>query len=478
MKDMGKQFVDGQFLERFFWPESVAVVGASNNPLSLNHSLVANLVKLGFKGRIYPVNPKEKMISGLRAYSSVKSIDGVVDLAVVAVQYTRTLSILMDCIEKGVRGVAIVAGGFSEGGEKGRRIQEEMASLLKESGIRAIGPNALSPINTSANLVISFYPLERMKKGELSLIFQSGFYELRLRWFFSDFNLRLNKLIDLGNKMDINEVDALAYLANDPETRVIGIHLESVEGDGREFLNLIHEASRRKHVVVLKSGRTEAGARAAASHTGVIVQGSDLVFNGALKQSGAIRAQTIEEFFEISRALERFGSLRMKGGRIALATFPGGEAVISTDLCQQEGLSLADVKEETFNKLKPVFPPWEILGNPFDLGVCVQFHDPWEVFRRYLVSMSEDQNVDGIAVGVAEWVVHEEFIKGFNLTVKAKKPMVLWIPGMRAGGYEALEWLEDQHVPVFPSPASAIKALSALHRSSLFKLQWDGALDN
>lgn len=461
---------NGQFLERFFYPESVAVVGASNNPMSLNHNLVANLVNLGFKGRIYPVNPRDKEILGVKAYTNVTSIDAPVDLAVLAVPYNKTLGVLKDCIEKGVGGVVIVAGGFSEGGEKGRRIQEEMATLLKENGIRALGPNALSPINTSTNLAIGFYPMKRLKRGGLSLIFQSGFYEPRLGWFFSEFNLCLNKLIDLGNKMDINEVDALAYLAEDPETRVIGIHLESIEGDGKEFLRLIGEISHQKHVVVLKSGRTEAGARAAASHTGVIVQGSDLVFDAALRQFGAIRAQTIEEFFEIARALERFGSLLLKGNRIALATFPGGEAVISTDLIQQEGLSLAEVKKETLDRLRPVFPPWEALGNPFDLGVCVQFHDPKEVFRIYIDAMSKDPNVDAIAFGMVDWFINKEYFQDFHLAAGAKKPMALWIPEMRAGKSDALEWLEDQQVPVFTSAANAIKALSALHRSSLFNL--------
>jgi len=464
---------NSHFLEGFFYPDSVVVVGVSRDPLRFNHNLVANLVRLGFQGKIYPVHPQAGEILGLKTYPNVQSIDDHVDLAVVAVPYNLTLSVLKDCVEKGVKRVVIVAGGFSETGEEGRRAQKEMATLLRENGIRAIGPNALSPINTSTNLAISFHPIHKIKAGGLSLIFQSGLYEPRLDWLLSDFNLHLNKLIDLGNKMDINEVDALTYLSQDPQARVIGIHLESIEGDGREFMRLIRESARHKHFVVLKSGRTEAGARAAASHTGVLVQGNDLVFDAALRQSGAIRAQTIEDFFDLTRGLERFGSLLLRGNRIALATLPGGEGVIVTDLCQQEGLSLARVKDETLKKLRPAFPPWEISANPFDLGVSLQFNDLRKVYDLLIESMIEDPNVDGLAVQIPPRALIpflKDFFQVFTRAVEAKKPIALWVAGMLSGNSEILEWLEDHYVPVFPSPEKAIKALSALRRSSVFKL--------
>lgn len=464
---------NGHFLEGFFNPGSVAVVGVSSNPIRIQHNLLANLVKLGFQGKIYPVNPQAREILGLRVYPDVKAIEDSVDLAVIAVPYTKTVDILKDCAVKGIRRVVIVAGGFSETGEDGRRAQEEMARLVRENGMRAIGPNALSPINTSKNFIISFHPITRLKRGGLSLIFQSGLYEPRLGWFFSDFNLHLNKLIDLGNKMDINEVDALEYLAMDPDTRVIGIHLENIEGDGREFFRILREVSRRKHVVVLKAGRTEAGARAVSSHTGVIVQGSDFVFDAALRQAGAIRAQNIEEFFDLTRTLERFGPLLLRGNRIAISTLPGGEAVITTDLCQQEGLTLASVTEETHKKLRPVFPPWEISANPFDFGVCTQFHNGAEVYRTFIEAMIDDPNVDGLAVQVAFWAVKllpKEAFEAFPRAAQAGKPIVIWVPGVHPGKFEVLRWLEDNQVPVLPSAERCLKVLSALHRSSQYKL--------
>ncbi len=459
------------FLHKFLYPESVAIVGATRNPLRPNHNILANLVNLGFQGKVYPVNPETAEILGLKTYPDLKSIDGPIDLAVLAVPYHLTPGLLRECLEKGIKRVTIVAGGFSETGEAGKKVQKEMAALLQQSGVRAIGPNALSPINTSTNFAISFFPLQQLKAGGLSLIFQSGLYEPRLDWLFSDFNLHLCKLIDLGNKMDINEVDALTYLSRDPQTRVIGIHLESIEGNGREFLSLVREVSQRKHVVVLKSGRTDAGAKMATSHTGVIVRGNDLIFNSALKQAGAFRAQDIEEFFDITRALERFGPLLLKGTRLAIATLPGGEAVVVTDLCQQSGFSLSPLTEETRKKLKPVFPPWDISGNPFDLGVSLQFHDPRKVYYTLVEALVEDPNVDAIAIQLPPRALNvpREFFQVFARALRAQKPIALWLPGVPSGRHEVLEWLEDQHVVVFPSPEKTLKALLALHRLSIGK---------
>jgi len=458
------------FLARFLEPESVAVVGASNNPAGINYYLVANLVHLGFKGKIFPVNPKEKEIMGLRAYSSVKDIDEPVDLAVIGVSHALAPGILRDCVQKGIRRVTIIAGGFSEAGEKGKRAQEEMLQIVKDHGIRAIGPNALSPINVPANFCISFHPLSAIKRGGLSLIFQSGLYEPRFIWLLTDFNLHLNKLIDLGNKMDITEVDALGYLVKDPETHVIGIHLESIAGDGREFLRLIREAgTHNKRVVVLKSGRTQAGAKAAASHTGAMVRGNDRVFDSAMRQCGALRANTLEEFFDLTRALERFGPVLMKGNRIFLATFPGGEGVITTDLCEAEGLELAKVVPATVERLRSVFPPWDVSANPWDLGLTVQFHHPNQVYRVILEAAIHDPHVDALAIQLhpMAFLFPKELLEVFGNSAAAGKPIALWLAGMEPGRHETLQSLEDKRVVIFPSPEKAIRALSALHRLSM-----------
>jgi acetate---CoA ligase (ADP-forming) len=457
------------FLHKFFYPDSIAFIGASNNRFRPNYFLVRNQVKLGYRGKIYPVNPQEKEIYGIKAYPNIKAVEEPVDLAVIAVAQARTLQALQECLEMGVKRVVLVAGGFSETGEEGRKIQNQMLAMVKQRGCRALGPNALSPINPRHNFGVSFHPLKQIKAGGLSLIFQSGLYEPRLRWLFSAFNLHLNKLIDLGNKMDLNEVDALAYLVFDPDTRVIGLHLESIEGDGRQFLDLIRQASSLgKRVVVLKSGRTEEGVRAAASHTGVLVQGNDRVFDRILKQYGAVRAYTIEEFFYLARALERFGSLTLQRDRVALATLPGGEAVVMADLVQQEGLKMAKADAKTHEKLRPLFPAWEISANPFDLGVALQFNDPVKVYQTWVSAMCEDENVDALHLQVPHHMLllPKELFKIFVPENGLPKPMAVWMAGTEPGTHENLGWLEDQGIPVFPGPEKALRALSTLHRLS------------
>ena len=457
-------------LHKFFYPESVAVIGASSSPAKISHHLLANLIKLGYAGRLYAVHPTEKEFLGLKVLSQVKDIPETVDLAVIGVSHAQTLGVLQACIEKGIKRIVIVAGGFSEIGEEGKKVQKSLLELIKKNGVRAIGPNALSPITPSINFAISFQPLEKLQTGGLSLVFQSGLYEPRLPWFFSAFNLHLNKLIDLGNKMDLNEVDALSYLVFDPETRVIGIHMESIAGDGRKFLALLKQASALgKPVVVLKSGRTAAGAKAASSHTGALVQGNDLVFDHILRQCGAIRAYTIDDFFSTARALERFGTLSLPGNRLAIATLSGGEAVIMTDLVQQAGLKMATVSDKTLKKLQAVAPSsWSIPANPFDLGITMQFHGPARAYATLIPALAEDENVDAIHVQIAARAMHldDEAYGVFHRARALGKPIVLWAVGQEPGTNTRLSWLEEHGVPVFPTAEKALYALAALHQSS------------
>ena len=457
------------FLDVFFNPASVAVVGASRDPLKVNYNLLVNLLGLKFTGRIYPINPSVQEIMGIKAYPKLTSIENEVELVICAVPAAATLDVIKDCVEKGVKGVVIVSGGFSEIGVDGRNLQAEIAHLLKESGIRAIGPNSLSPINTSNNLVIGFRAHEKLKRGSLSFIFQSGLYEPRLDWILLNLNLGINKLIDLGNKMDINEVDALEYLAQDPDTKVIAIHLESIAGDGRAFQRLLKDTSKKKPIVVLKSGRTQAGSNAALSHTGAVIKGSDTIFDAALRQAGVIRARTLEDFFDFAKAFEFLMPLELTRNHIVLATFPGGEGVITTDLCQDEGLSMANVSPDTFRKLQKVAPPWAISPNPFDLGVCTQFHHPGEVYRVFLESMVNDDNVDCLAVQIGPFdsLVPVKFFEPFLMAREKGKPLAVWPIVASSESTATIQWFESNHIPFYTSAERAIKSLSALHRYSI-----------
>ena len=262
------------FLEGFFNPSSVAVVGATENPYKVNYRLMQNLVALDFQGKIYPVNPNSAEILGVKTYGRLQDIPEKIDLVVSAVPAPVTIDIVKDCSEIGVNQLVIVTGGFSEGGQRGQKLHDEIAAYVREKGIRTLGPNTLSPLNTARNFTVSYNRVNRMKRGSISLLFQSGFYDPRLNWVFSQFGV--NKILDLGNKMDINEVDALEYFSGDPGTKAIGMHVESLRGDARAFFNLLDEVSREKPTIILKSGRTSLGAKAASSHTGSMARENDI----------------------------------------------------------------------------------------------------------------------------------------------------------------------------------------------------------
>jgi acyl-CoA synthetase (NDP forming) len=462
------------FLDLFFNPKSVAVVGASRNRGTANYWLVANLVNLKYPGKIYPVNPNATEILGLKCYPSIRDIDGDIDLVAISVPAQANLSIVKDCIAKGVKGIVITAGGFSETGTNGQSLQEEIRRLLKENGIRCIGPNSLSPVNSALNFIIGFGQSYKLPRGRLSFIFQSGLYQPRLDYLLNDMHINISKLIDLGNKMDINEVDVLEYLKDDPETEVIAMHMESIAGDARRFFDLLKEITPKKPVIVLKSGRTPAGAKAASSHTGAIIRASDVVFDTALKQAGAIRVQGLDEFFDLAKVFEYYQP--MKGNRIAIASFSGGEGVITTDFCQTNGLVLAQPTEQSIQILQKVMPPWGIPVNPFDVGVANQFSST-DVVSVFVDTLADDPNVDCLAiqVGGPQTLItvssEAQVIKWTEYYIKAMKKgkrLAIW-PLDPRNVKDMTNILEAQRIPVYPSAERAIRALGALYRYEMIK---------
>jgi len=457
--------MNGHVLHRFLYPESVAVIGATSNKLSINFHLVENLVNLGYKGKIHPVNPNQGEVLGIKTFKTFNDIGEYVDLVVISVAARNVLEIVKNLPGDKIGGMVLVTGGFSEIGAEGKKIQDEIARILKEKGIRAIGPNALSPINSANKFAVSFFTMAGLPPGNVSFIFQSGMYEPRFNWIMMDFHLGVAKLIDLGNKMDINEVDALEYLSQDPETKIICIHLESIKGGGHRFFKLLKQTTPRKPVIVLKGGRTEAGAKAAMSHTGSLVQGSDIVFDSALKQAGAIKADTLDDFLYLAKA---FSYLPIpKGNRIAIATFPGGEAVLATDTVYQNGLVMAKPGQSSYDRLRKTFPAWEIALNPYDFGIIYTFSAFNNNHGAFIEAMADDDNVDCIAVQLPPPIFPIDpasFCTPFLAAPQKGKPLAIWPPHMLRFDTDVITWLEAHSIPVFPSAAIAIMCLAALNR--------------
>jgi acyl-CoA synthetase (NDP forming) len=235
--------------------------------------------------------------------------------------------------------------------------------------VRILGPNTLSPVNAENNLVISFHPCKETRRGGLSFISQSGLYDYKLPWLLGC--VGICKVLDLGNKMDINEVDALDYLGEDVDTRVIAMHMETVRGDGRRFMAALKNACSKKPVIILKSGRTKSGSQAAASHTGSLARENDVVVDNLFRQAGAIRVQNLEELFGFARAFEFLTP--PNDNRVAIVSISGGEGVIATDACEQYGFRLAEFNKETRYRLKQISPPWTCHSILLTLGLPCSF---------------------------------------------------------------------------------------------------------
>ena len=465
------------FLNRFFYPESIAIVGATNNPANLNTPLMKNLVRLGFRGKLYPINPKENEIMGLKAFPNLQSVPNQVDLVVTAVPATRTQEIIKGCDEIGVRNIVIISGGFSEGGSDGQKLHQDLRSFFKEKGIRALGPNTLSPINTSENLAISYHALKSLRKGNLSLAFQSGFYEPKLSWIFS--HLGINKILDMGNKMNINEVDALEYFALDASTEIIAMHIESLHGNGRDFFNILKQVSLEKPTIILKSGRTQSGSRAASSHTGSLAGENNLIFDSMLRQTAAIQAHSIEEFFDFAKVFQ-YVELP-KGNRMALIPYSGGEGVMATDACEINGFKMANLSKQGEQQVRKIAPPWEGSSlNPFDAGFCFQFFfTNLSFFFKTLAVIPKDENVDCTVMQLPPpWLYNsiipmteglgDEYIDiMLAMNDESGKPFALWCTTMDAREMEFVQRIEAHNIPVFPSSIRAIKSLAALYRYSI-----------
>jgi acetyl coenzyme A synthetase (ADP forming)-like protein len=447
-------------LDPFFRPESVAVIGASREPRKFGHVIFKNFVESEFKGKTYPVNPKAETILGFKAYPSVKAIPSELDLAVIAVPAASVPSIIDECVSKNVRAAIVVSGGFREIGAKGEQLELEIRKKSKDSGLRIIGPNCIGvydPLNHVDTLFLPRYRLRRPKQGPIAFVSQSGaFGSAVLDWAASQ-DIGISKFISIGNKIDVDEVDLLNYLADDPSTKCITLYVESI-GRGREFLKTASQVAKNKPLVVLKGGLTNDGASAALSHTGSLA-GSAKVCEGAFEQAGAIQALTVDELFDYARALA-YQPIPKAQKEIAIVTNGGGFGVISTDEASELGLRLAKFSPETTKTLQEKLPEYSTVRNPLDLVGDADV----ERYRTALNAISSDSNVGIILVIV---LLQTSFIESdvvdaiTESQVTYGKPTVVCTIG---GDFTQIlvKMLEENRIPSYTTPERAVNAINAL----------------
>jgi acetyltransferase len=348
-------------VKKFFCPESVAIIGAPGKTGVGSFNNVEMMIRYGYGGRIYPVNPRVQEICGLKCYPSVLEVPEAADLAVISVGRDRVIPLFLECAQAGIRRVVVVTQGLGDADERGKILQRELVSLARRHEIRIVGPNTMGIVNNYNRFTTGFVDLPYHEDfSPISLIAQTGFIQVASK----DYAYRWwGKALDIGNAADVHFADGLRYFGDDPETEVIALHMEGIER-GREFLEIASEVTRKKPIVVLKTGRSRAGAKAALSHTGSLT-GEDAVFEAAFERAGILRVRDTAELRDTLRALVCMRE--MKGPGVGVITVTGAGGIMAIDACEERGIGMAPLPAGLSDRLKAGMPEWLHVGNPVDI---------------------------------------------------------------------------------------------------------------
>jgi acetyltransferase len=443
-------------------PSTVAVIGASRDPSKVGHAILQNILAGGFQGVVHPVNPTARAINGVRAYPSVLDIPDPVDLAIVITPARFVPEVLDQCGQRDVRGVVVISGGFREVGEEGVRREEEVRARIRRWGFALIGPNCLGIINTAADVRLNAtFAAQIPHSGNIGLISQSGALTAAALDYARHRRIGFSKVFNLGNKADVTELELLNVLAHDQDTRVILLYVEELS-EGRRFIDTAREISEQrppKPVLVLKAGRTAAGARAVSSHTGSLA-GADEVYEAIFAQAGVLRVESIEELFDYAAAFSRQPLPR--GKRVAIVTNAGGPGILATDACIRQGLELSRFNDATIATLRQVTTREASLSNPVDI-----IGDADD--RRYdavLQAVLADPAVDATIVLVTRQATIDVEATAEAVVRRARestKPVLASFVGAMA--VEAgVARLEDGGIPHYSFPEAIARTLAAMTR--------------
>ncbi|MEA1992866.1 MAG: CoA-binding protein [Euryarchaeota archaeon] len=435
-------------MRTLFYPGSIAVIGASEKKGKEGNNIMKNILSLGYEGEVYPVNPKHDSVHGLRC-RTIEELD--VDLAII-VTPPRTVTGIIRELEGHAKTAVIITAGFSEGTEEGKKREKELKKAVKETGIRVLGPNTVGILNTENNLATTFAELKDMKEGTISLISQSGAVlgVIFLRYISDGYGI--SKVAALGNKIDLDEVDMLRYFFSDEHTEIIGMYLEGIKG--RKMFEFLRNEGLKKPIVALKSGMTDAGKKAAASHTSSLA-GNYQIFKGFAKQMGIITVDTFQELVDTTKTLSFLGKL--EGRNLAIIHYTGAGCTISSDLAIKNEFELPKLSPKTVKKIREITPEWHRIRNPIDI---------WPAFEKYrekayetvYKALQEDENIDTILLGIPA-------MQGFEVPeLNPKKPTLCCIEGDKIIKDSMIKQLESTNIPCFVSEKECIETLGRITR--------------
>jgi acyl-CoA synthetase (NDP forming) len=458
-------------IDYFFFPRRVAIMGASADPKKAGNALVKNYLNYGFKGEVIPINPKENEILGLKAYPSLREVPGDIDLVVFALPAKVVADAISECPEKNVKAVVIHSFGFAESGPEGKVYQDRVVSVARANNMGVVGPNCQGVMCIESRVPWSRRSTFPTKVGGVSVVSQSGggggsFVNLA-----DERGIQFNKIVTIGNECDVSVMDFVKYFGEDDKTKVIFLFLEGFR-DGKRILDVVRPLSVQKPIVAYKIGRTEVGARAAASHTGSLA-GSIEVYDGVFRQTGVIRAESIDDGLDYLVGFENvwFGPHRPNGFRIGIVSGPGGPGVATSDACVESGLEVPQISEESRQKLKKAIPG-ATAANPMDMGdfsfvAKLKEEGPYSTMARIMYG---DENIDILAIiGPGEFNPEGFLAEILNIKGFCQKPFVVIWPSAGGNVEECKRQLRSKGIALFDTPERGARALGALRRYDSYR---------
>ncbi len=447
-------------LDPILKPRSVAVIGASRRPDTIGHEILANIVKYGFTGAVYPVNPKAPSIHSIKAYPSVGDIPDPVDLAIIVVPREHVLPVAESCGKKGVRGLVVISAGFREVGEAGAAAERQLVEIVRRYEMRMVGPNCMGVLNGAAEVSLNATFAPTMPPfGHAAFVSQSGALGLSVLDYAKEYGIGISQFVSVGNKPDVSGNDLLLQWEHDDTVGVILMYVENF-GNPRRFLEIASRIAKQKPIIAMKSGRSKVGARAAASHTGSLAA-SDAAVDALLTQAGVLRASSMEELFDMAMAFT--GPPLPRSRRTAVLTNSGGPGILAADALEPQGIELVDLGPETIARLRPLFPPEASLRNPVDMIASATAAD----YRAALDAILGDRNVDSAVaifvppLGIRTGDVAESIAAAAG--AHHGKTVLAVLMG-RDGLPEGRAELHRAGIPAYIFPESAARALGALRR--------------
>ncbi|MBW1789566.1 MAG: CoA-binding protein [Deltaproteobacteria bacterium] len=456
-------------LKPLFEPSSVAVIGASNTPGKWGNMMVERPIQSGYRGAIYPINPKEKVILGLKAYPSVLDPPDPIDLAIITIPAARVPDSLKACAEKGIKAAIVISAGFAETGPEGKALQDEIVKIAREGGIRIMGPNGMGMWSSAVRLNTAFRFMPR--SGGISFVSQSGTMGGYLLETATNKGYGFNAFLSVGNQADLAMADYIDYLGEDAATNVIVLYIEGFK-DGARFLRKAREVIRKKPIIAYKAGRTENGSRATLSHTASI-SGADEIFEAVCRQTGIIRVYDVIHAFDVAEALSKLPLPR--GNRVAIVSAGGGHCVVTTDACSAYGMDVPELDDETVGEIqKHLLPHAPPPRNPIDLAA-----DPRPMTVANIIRMlAENEDIDGIITMAPVYIrsTNPEYIRELlsaaeslsEIPRKYGKPLIATAMRGQMQGV-AFELMKERGIPFYEFPEEAARAMYGLYRYSLVR---------